>query len=530
MARKATGAVVEHVAQDGRVYRSLRFTAYGKRRFISLGVVSDQEAQRELRHVMADVERGAWQPTLDPRPPVEPLRVPTFHEFAEQWWLRNEKQLRPSTRTDYRWRLEKHLLPYFADMPLTKITYDTVERYIAAKLAEDEPLSARSINMTLTLMAAILEGAVERELISRNPAKGKSRRAREREPKRSYLDTAAQIEALLAAAGKLDDGAREDRRHVRRRAMIAALTFGGLRISELCGLRWRDVDLAGGWLQVEDSKTDAGRRKVKIRGALRGELLAVKMDHETVDQDAFVFPTSTGARFTTNNVRKRVLAPAVDLASEQLVERGFAPLSEKITPHSLRRTFASVLYAIGEDPGIVMDEMGHTDPALALRVYRQSMRRDEGEKARLRGLIEGGGRSAHNPHLQVAVPLGNELTNLVGSVTVKARDGAKWLMLSEGVLNPGESLDLIFGIQLTHATRDQIPLGAHSQEKMRSRCSARERSNWQLLAHGPWKRWKRQGSAGPPEQENPAVAGVLSTRPAGFEPAAFRSGGERSIP
>jgi len=36
-----------------------------------------------------------------------------------------------------------------------------------------------------------------------------------------------------------------------------------------------------------------------------------------------------------------------------------------------------------------MDEMGHTDPALALRVYRQSMRRDEGEKDRLRALIDG---------------------------------------------------------------------------------------------------------------------------------------------
>ena len=37
-----------------------------------------------------------------------------------------------------------------------------------------------------------------------------------------------------------------------------------------------------------------------------------------------------------------------------------------------------------------MDEMGHTDPALALRIYRQAMRRDEGELAALRGLVEGG--------------------------------------------------------------------------------------------------------------------------------------------
>ena len=54
----------------------------------------------------------------------------------------------------------------------------------------------------------------------------------------------------------------------------------------------------------------------------------------------------------------------------------------------MRRTFASILYALGEDPGVVMDEMGHTDPALSLRVYRQSMRRGEDEKQALRTLVE----------------------------------------------------------------------------------------------------------------------------------------------
>jgi integrase len=55
--------------------------------------------------------------------------------------------------------------------------------------------------------------------------------------------------------------------------MIAALVFAGLRIGELLALRWRDVDLASGWLRVEESKTDAGARSIKIRGALAHELL-----------------------------------------------------------------------------------------------------------------------------------------------------------------------------------------------------------------------------------------------------------------
>jgi len=417
MARKITGAVVEHTGRDGRTYRSLRFTAYGKRRFVSLGPVSEGEAQRELRHVLSDLERGKWTPPQAVEAPPEPERVPTFHEFAEQWWIRNEGQLRPSTQVDYKWRIEKHLLPFFADHRLDQISFDLVERYIAAKLAATEPLSPRSINMTLTLMAAILEGAVDRELISRNPAKGKRRRAREHEPRRSYLDTAEHISALLDAAGELDRVAREDRRHVERRAIVATLIFAGPRIGELCGLRWRDVDLAGGWLHVSDAKTDAGIRRVKIRGALRDELLAVR-SRRLGGPDEFVFATSGGRRPSRDNLRNRVLAPAVKLASERLVAGGLTPLSERITPHSLRRTFASVLYALGEDPGIVMDEMGHTDPALALRVYRQAMRRDEGERERLRALVDG-----VQPAAEVAVigssdferPSASELTSAVSN-------------------------------------------------------------------------------------------------------------------
>jgi integrase-like protein len=102
-----------------------------------------------------------------------------------------------------------------------------------------------------------------------------------------------------------------------------------------------------------------------------------------------VFATASGRAPSQDNVRNRVLTPAATLASRRLVERGLTPLPDRITPHSLRRTFANLLYALGEDPGIVMDEMGHTDPALALRVYRQAMRRDEGEKARLRAIMDG---------------------------------------------------------------------------------------------------------------------------------------------
>jgi integrase len=101
-----------------------------------------------------------------------------------------------------------------------------------------------------------------------------------------------------------------------------------------------------------------------------------------------VFGTATSNRQHATNVRNRILAKAVERANDRLLAAGEAELP-KLTPHALRRTFASVLYAIGDDPGIVMDELGHEDAELALTVYRQSMRRDDGEKDRLKALVNG---------------------------------------------------------------------------------------------------------------------------------------------
>src|SRR5436190_1389792 len=78
-------------------------------------------------------------------------------------------------------------------------------------------------------------------------------------------------------------------------------------------------------------------------------------------------------------------------ANENLAKRESASIPARLTLHSLRRTFASLLYALGESPPVVMAEMGHTDPALALRVYAQTMRCGQGEQEALGALVDGTG-------------------------------------------------------------------------------------------------------------------------------------------
>ncbi|MGP0034388.1 MAG: tyrosine-type recombinase/integrase, partial [Solirubrobacteraceae bacterium] len=344
--------------------------------------IDEDAAERKLRIVLDQVAEGIWQPPQAVEPPHEPEPVPTFHQFAEEWWLRKERRIAPKTREDYRWRLERNLIPFFGSYSLDKITIDTVEQYTDAKLAESKPLSARSINMTLVLLSTILDAAEDRKLIDHNPASGKKRRLEQRKPRRTWLDSADAIAALLEAAAELDT----ERGGRYRRPLLATLLFAGLRIGEATALRWRDVDLPSGWLNVEDSKTDAGRRRVKVRGALHDELSVIKP--ADADQDAYVFATSKGGPQNPSNVRNRILTPAVERASKRLVRAGRSPLPH-LTPHSCRRTFASLLYALGESPAVVMAEMGHTSPALALAVYAQAMRREAWENDRLRALVDG---------------------------------------------------------------------------------------------------------------------------------------------
>jgi integrase len=386
MPRPATGQVIVDERRGSPTF-ALRFRAYGKREYVTLGTAEEgwtqAKAQTELENVLADVRRGIWRPAEPARAP-EIDRDPTFHEFASQWFEATKVQWRMTTQLDYGWQLSHHLLPFFKDHRLSQITIAEVDRYRTAKVKESK-LSPASINKTITRLGQILEVAVEYGMIERNPAKGKRRRLKAVKPAPVWLDSAEQINTLLSAAGELDRGAKSNGQ-LPRRAILATLVFAGLRIGELIDLRWRDVNLADGWIAVQASKTDAGVRRIDLLPVLRDELSALKARARTSAEDR-VFPTQMGGPMNASNVRNRILAKAVERANERLQQTDATPLPEQLTPHKLRHTFASLLVALGVDPGAVMDQLGHTDPTFTLRVYRHGMCRDPESKVLLHELV-----------------------------------------------------------------------------------------------------------------------------------------------
>jgi hypothetical protein len=87
-----------------------------------------------------------------------------------------------------------------------------------------------------------------------------------------------------------------------------------------------------------------------------------------------VFPTYTGGRHNPSNLRTRLLATSVARANEKRAAEG-QMLLPKVTPHTLRRTFASLALAAGRDPRWVMGQLGHTDARFTLSVYAQVIQR-----------------------------------------------------------------------------------------------------------------------------------------------------------
>jgi integrase len=143
--------------------------------------------------------------------------------------------------------------------------------------------------------------------------------------------------------------------------------------------------LTRGRFKLADAKTEAGVREVEITLYLRDELLEYVMDRRARGlphglSDHF-FGTTTGRRRDPDRFRDRILARAIERANTKREQNGLPPLPE-ITPHSLRRTWATFAAMIGRDPKWIAAQIGHVSPAFTFSVYQQvATRRHVDEQA-----------------------------------------------------------------------------------------------------------------------------------------------------
>jgi integrase len=264
---------------------------------------------------------------------IKPTPV-TFAGYAWAWLERGEvrSNWKPRTVVQYRTAV-KRLVAQFGSKRLHEIRRSAIKSFLDELLADRSP---QVVNLAQTIMHQILAEAVADELVDTNQADGIKRpRAKRYKPRRLTPEELALVESRL-----------EDSQV--RLAFRVFYTLG-IRFSELQGLRWRDVDLVGQRLRIEDSKTPTGERVVHLPPGLR-DALARQKEGSWYDGDGnYVFcHPHKGSRWHPDFYREPV-------------NEAYAALGIEARPaHDLRVTSITAGVQNGEHPSKIMARVGHT--------------------------------------------------------------------------------------------------------------------------------------------------------------------------
>jgi len=252
-------------------------------------------------------------------------------------------------------------------MRLSGIDYMTVELFISDRLGSG--LSPKMVREAVSVVSLIMGCAQRANARRDNPAAGHSVPM---PSKRIGEGDVLDMGQVLQLVDKVRDPYKP---------AVWVLVLTGIRPAELCGLRVRDVDLTRGLVHVRGTmmpvhkfgqeayrmvegppKTEAGNRTIPIPAWLSTDLaamLSARSGGSEVDRSSFLFQTRYGNPLNRDKLREKVIRPA-------LREAG---LPETFRTYDLRHSHASVMIDLGVNLLALAQRMGHSDPAMTLRLY-----------------------------------------------------------------------------------------------------------------------------------------------------------------
>jgi integrase len=306
---------------------------------------------------------------------IEPTRL-SFEQAASRW-LESKPRLRAKTRTGYEGALRSHLLPVLGKKPIHAITEDDIARLV--RDLEEKGLKPWSIRgQALTPLSGIFKHAVRKGWRSDNPV-----RNLEADEKPAIVSRSKRI---------LEENEIQkliEKTPTKYAPIIRTAVFTGLRLGEVLGLKWMDVDFERGVIHVRrqptqqgefsEPKTASGKREVVMFPDLGRYLREHRLASAFSGDDDFVFTTQEGTPHLQGNVTKRGLAKAATAAG--LNHSG----EPTLRMHDLRHCFASMLIHEGADVVFVARQLGHANPAITLRVYAHLSRLGGAGQADARG-------------------------------------------------------------------------------------------------------------------------------------------------
>jgi len=285
-------------------------------------------------------------------------RETRFSVVAEKWY-EELSELSPSTMQRYRERLDRYILPAFANVRMREITVGLIDRHLKGVRVRHGAAMAK---LTKTILSGIFGLATRHDALASNPCRDVARISIK--PKR--INRPITVEDFIRLRAWFATDERAARRDLPD--LVAFLAATGFRIGEACALTWRDVDLVKGTatvngtvlrltgegLRVSPPKSRAGHRTVELPSWCRSIL-----ERRAREGTEYVFPAAlrrTGLRDPSNTAHH--------------IKAAFTALGiEEVTSHAFRRMVATMMDEAGLSPRNAADQLGHAKPSLTMDIY-----------------------------------------------------------------------------------------------------------------------------------------------------------------
>ncbi len=334
------------------------------------------QAKIELAKFVAEVEQGTV---------IEGKSI-TFKEFTEIWKRDyGSKELAPSTYRRYLGMLESRILPYLGHFKLDKIKptdimkfYDMLDKDTQIRRVKCnngyrtlKPLSQKTILEHHRLIRAMLHKAVYWQLLFNNPCE-RVQPPRSRKPKRRYYDD-EQCKILLSNLNELST------ENIKYKVAITLTVFTGVRLGELMGLEWSDIDFTNGIVCVNRSsqylaekgvftktpKTESSIREVGIPDFVVSLLEEYKLWYDNQKEFCGELWIDSNRLFVQAD-GKPMHPSTISKWFVKFVEQIGLPV---INFHGLRHTNATLLIAQNIEVPIVSARLRHAQLTTTLNFY-----------------------------------------------------------------------------------------------------------------------------------------------------------------
>lgn len=330
-----------------------------------------REAQRELRRLITEVEDGQVTGTET-----------TLGDLLDRWLDLADDRLSPTTLREYRRLTERRIKPALGRVPLIKLGTQDLDAFYQA-LANDAGLSPASVRQVHSIVRRGLKQGIKWGWIGHNVAVTASPPILRQ--KRITPPSVDELRSLAAAA----DAHSELFGLVVRVAMAT-----GIRRGEVCGLQWRDLDVAGRQLEIARAvAATPGGAAPKTPKSGRSRRLS--LDDETVQRlvsyRADLQAIAEGEGFAIPHdgyIFSHSLDGAVPLHPDN-VTAAFRrlPNNRGVRFHDLRHAHATQLLARGVDIPTVSGRLGHANSSTTLNIYAHVLDANDREAADLVGSL-----------------------------------------------------------------------------------------------------------------------------------------------